>query len=46
MGHDFVSGFCPEMKKPASDEDVDSRNLQSKQCFVLKEDRQIVARNI
>lgn len=45
-GHEFESGCCPEMKKPASDEDVDLRSLHSKQWFVLRGDRQIVISNI
>jgi hypothetical protein len=36
IGCDFVSGFCPEMKKPASDEDVVLRSLHNKQWFVLR----------
>ena len=36
MGHDFDSGFCLKMKKPASYEDVDLRSLQSKEWFVLR----------
>lgn len=45
-GHEFESGFCPEMKKRLSDEDVDLRSLHSKQWFVLRGDRQILIRNI